>query len=376
MNRRLKISYPFGIFLWYALILILAFVMGTKLAHFNFVLVTISAVIMFFMQKKKSVYIASVIWGGYCLFVFAFNMTKIGYMLYDFFTVFFVFSIYHLISEKKMAKKEQKVVFLFFIIYIVLYLLFMKDKSLYSLDGDERYMGIAGGANLSSTIISLMIVYLWEYLKLNMYKKRKQKMYYYFILGLYSFILIASKSRSVLLLLPYFVVESTRYYKKVYVLSIVGVIFTVMFSYYFEKIQESLRLMEDGSFITRLGIYESLWTGIIDNYCVIPEGFNRGNELTEALVGEKYPAHNDILKLWFEWGIGFFFFIGMTLKFLFRTPKNGSIVWILIFVLSTALHNILNSVYVVILLALIINLKVLNKNGLELHKMKSVLKNN
>jgi hypothetical protein len=278
-------------------------------------------------------------------FIFIIGEKNILYFFYDIFVIYVIFSSITTFAILRVSKKECKYILYFWHLYIILYLLGSINPSFYSNfeSMGSRYMGITAGANLSSSIIMIGIIYIWEY-----YKKNEKKINISWLIVVLIFILIVyiSKSRTLLFLLPYLIYQVKFLKNKTFIVLAIIIFLTIFLPVYIDTITQAIRLIEDSSFNTRLSIYNFFWELIKNDFYITPHGSGSSRTIMQYLVGDnRYPIHNDLLKYWYEWGLFFFMIIFFIIKRL-RVYLTLNNILIFLFVLSTSLHNILFSVYI------------------------------
>ena len=185
---------------------------------------------------------------------------------------------------------------------------------------EGRYLGLLKGTNSSASVSILLIIFLWEIVKQKNWRYKIGVLYLF--LFVWCYILYVFKTRTLLFATPYFLYQlyclQGQYFK--YTLFFFIVLFGSLVLFGWEQIQESLRLNEDGSLITRTYLYEMFFKELIKNNFLQPDGFNSATLLAKYVMeDDTFSVHND-----------------------FRT-WNLNIILILLVVCANAFHNMLFS---------------------------------
>lgn len=356
------------LFIFYFLILVSIYFIGDLAFKLNPVFLVCFSFIIFITKLSKTALIKFIIFMPFLIFVTIntqiHRMYDVLHFLQDLVMTFFIISMCEYISKESMSIRIQKQVCLFSLLYIFLYLISAFDISRYDSElGVPRYNGITGSTNISSTTFVLLLVYFWEYLKAN---KLYGKVLFIFFVALYSLVVYISKSRSLLFLAPYIFIQIYIIYHRVYQKIIISIFISILVFILYLNIDiifENLRISSDSSFNTRGKISEVILDKIKENYFFFPYGHNTGNIfLANYLNEERYPIHNDFLKILYEWGISGIIFIIMTLGNLALKLKNINNILILFFAISAALHNVLFFFYIWMPLLLIFGMKNAHQN--------------
>ncbi|WP_439238471.1 hypothetical protein [Lonepinella sp. BR2919] len=352
----------------YVLILIITYIIGDLSFKFNYIYLTCFVIIFCVIGINNRIRNNLLFFLPFFIFVSLntdyFDIKQFFYLLQDLLMVFFIFFICDFIKYKNLSKEIQKKLFFFSILYIILYFLSTFDDSLYDMElGKVRYHGITGSTNVSSTTCVLFLIYIWEYIKVYFHRGK----IICFILSFMILMLVTyvSKSRSLLLVLPYFIFQVfllyTNIISRIIVSSIILSITIFIFLYNIDLIFDSLRISSDSSFNTREMITVTIIERIKDNYFFLPHGHNSGVQFLSDFLGEeRYPIHNDFLKIIYEWGISGIIFLFISIGGLFVNKRNINNIFLLLFCMSSALHNILFLFYIWIPMMFIFSIK--NRN--------------
>lgn len=347
----------------YIAIMLFIFFVGDEAFRYNFLFFLIFFTFLFSLNKNT---ILQFLFFSPFLFIIPLfqgvhDFKFLAYLTQDFLMVFFIFLLTFFILNGYISEKVQIGFFVFCVAYTLLYFLFSLNTSFYNYDlGVERYVGITGSTNVSSTIASLLIIYIWEYFKKN---KKDHFILFFLMVVMLSFIFYLSKSRSLLFIFPYvfwqiFIVPKSTFLRiPIYILSCFLVV-SILLCFDILSLFKQFRIDSDSSFNTRNFITAIIFSNIKESYFIFPNGFNSGNEFLAKFLGEeRYPIHNDFLKIWYEWGIGGVIFIILTLGRICFKCRNVNDLCIVLFFCSGALHNILYLFYIWIPLVFIFCMK-------------------
>jgi hypothetical protein len=273
--------------------------------------------------------------------------SNIIYMFLDIIVFGIVIHLLNMAAKKNIMSKDISLIKILYIVYIAVNLLISLIPSYYSFpssySSEQRFHGFMG-SNLSSTIIALFIITLWEIYKLG---KSNRLSYLMFLAGIYLYFFFISKSRTMIFALPYFLYQFTNIKKKNIFLSLFLLLFVIGFVYTnLEYFRTKLRFdPSEISYLSRANMYFMFLNRIKENNFIIPYGFNASTTYIRLRNGANWSVHNSILQYWYDYGIIFWIIMILIVSKLKRFI-NMNLLLILLFVLSSALHNLL-FVYVI-----------------------------
>ena len=219
-------------------------------------------------------------------------------------------------------------------------------------------MGIFNACNLSVSTMTICGIVIWEIEK-KIKQNRRNKI---LILNLIGFIILilATRTRTVLFLLPYWLLQCNRYFdKKIFIPTIV--ILGISFASIIANTLITRMNIEggDSSSNTRAILYIALIYEILNNYIIIPHGSNEAFFFIKNLTGDSgFSSHNDILRYLYDWGGYFFIFIIYLIINIKKYVKfNLEFNLILLGFSAFALHNMLFLPITWIPLCIIIHLR-------------------
>lgn len=284
------------------------------------------------------------------LFLPVFIYTKTGLVSFvaDFSSALLILTLIDLAEVVSLRKKQVQIIMQCLYFYFFLFVLFIFEPSFYD-SSDNRYRGLLPSATVSSSVLVVLIIFSIEYHN----QKGKGKMFFFTALALIIVNLVLCKTRSVLLIFPYFIYQ---FYKKTNKnLKHVSLLLTLLLVLYGINLiinnADFLRLSsDDSSFLTRTSLYEVQFAGIRQNYFIIPHGSGACIDIIKHITSDEFSPHNSFLQYWYDWGISWLFFlIVLWRKINFFGEKYNCkihILLIMIFVSSCALHNILLYSYI------------------------------
>jgi len=322
--------------LWAIIILIkICFPNSIGQAKFNGYIVGVMAIICYALRPSVAIGILSL----FSFVILYFFSKDLIHPLGDLTLIIMSLCAYDLCVKDHLNGKEYKYIYYITTAFIFLDFVGIGIPSLYSGEGVEgmRYDGILHSGNVTATVFCLCQIMTYEYLK----HRKPTKRHLYISLVLFGIMLIVTKTRSMLFFAPYWLCQCyVSFNRKVFfTMLLIAVLFIVKS---LSSLQASLRFEEDGSFLTRLTLYQSMIDGIISQP-LIPQGSYAANQLSKDLtLNDNYAPHNDILMYIYDWG--FIFFIILVYVYFRGRGKflcNWSNATIVLGWSSGALHNIL-----------------------------------
>lgn len=334
------------IFTWYIILLIMGLLLAKAFSSYNYVYAASAFAVLLVagVWKRNNIKHIAILIVLFTIILLYFRLHNIEYYILDSLNilVFFILlsTISNRISEKTITNSYYLFV-LYLFIYFATYLLGINKN-----EGTERYLGLMGGTNLSSSIVLFMMCFVCEYLRLN---KKLSLFNWSFLLVAYAGIVFITATRSLLLALPYWLYsftylgENKSIVKKVIIfIFFLGILSFLFINFDIGDLETTLRLSKgETSFQTRDFMQLFIFEKLLSNYFIFPSGFHDSLESLSAYLGEKHPAHNDILSYWNEWGVAFLVFILLFRKSLKKI--NLRIGLFLIIYAGACLHNLMFS---------------------------------
>lgn len=276
---------------------------------------------------------------------------------------FFIIASLSRVKGITLGTRQKKYILYFCILVLSLFILGMFSHSLYGIqedanliDGDQRrYSGLLRASNISASVALLFLVLLWEVCK-DLYGSQRKKLISILAIIFVYFVVyyLQSKTRTLLLALPYFAYQVYKISNTKYLIafSIIALSFIVIriddFNFDFSK----MRLGEDSSSMTRNYLYLSEIEKIKDSNILFPKGSHSMRAFVINLMADDdFTCHNDFLALFHDWGFVFILLVVAIFNYL---KHNFETLVILLLYAGCALHNILFSPYVLFLLMLIL----------------------
>lgn len=338
-------SYSFFFFLTYLLVLLAAFILPRGISDYNAIVLMFFCILFSKFLKCKSVLIPSAILG---ILIGLTSLKHLSiYVLIDLASIFFIFSCVYIGGCLFVSPREFKIIKKVFICLYIASCAGIFIPSLYQFyEGDGlRYAGLFHNINFSANVFAILGVAIWE-----IQKKESKKMYLLVIviIGLFLY-LFATRTRSLLFTFPYWFYQIYKYSNRKVLFAFVVILLPIGLSLSLNYFMERMHLDKvDSSMTTRALLYDALFSGIIENYTLIPAGSHSATDLAINLTGnEKFTPHNDVLRYIYEWGYVFYFFC---LFFFFKVRRkikfDGELSLILFVMISFALHNMMLAVYV------------------------------
>lgn len=330
-----------GINILYLLILLAAAILPGGISDYDAYVLLLVSVVYALQIRSFKVYVSALICGGMVCAVSMFRSPLHAFI--DCTRIFFVFSSLYAGACFRVDKYDFRLIRRMYFFVLLAMVAGMASPSLW--DGDSmRYLGIFHGTNLSASVFLMLGIAVWE-----MEKKGEGRLKVLLLLVAVTLLYIwASGTRSLLLGLPYWLYQ--LFSRSMAWILFVFLLVAGMF-YLFEPaelIVEKVRLEKDDSMMTRSVLYLQLWTGILDNYALIPHGSHAGWDMIRAFTADLiYSPHNDFLNFIYDWGAIFYIFCIMAAVRLKRFVRlNLEFGLILLALLSCALHNMLFNVVV------------------------------
>ncbi len=301
-------------------------------------------------------------WNAIIVFASAIIMFSFGqpilYVLIDCALVFFIFSCVDIGCKYTIEPCLLRFTRNISLTIIIISLLGILSPALYiQSDDGERYGGLFHAVNFSANVFGILGICVWEIAKLS---NKSHKFLLFFLVTALVLYMEACGTRSLLFFFPYWLFQvytlyrHTRYGRFLLGLGVLGGVLLIPSLITF--LTTKLRFHEgESSLATRALLYYELWTGIEDNYIILPHGAHGAQFLVERFTGHDfYSPHNDFLSYLYDWGL-FFILILWSVFLRLRRAKiiNGNMVLILVALSSSALHNMLFSMYLWIPLTII-----------------------
>lgn len=327
------------------------------LSNYGYIQSIVFTIVFFFCNQWKST-IKNLLF-TFLLLTPILLITKSNYLYYinDFLTLFLVLSCIDSFTYFDLSNKQGRIVALTLLLYTIIYLVCTAFPSFYD-EAEGRYRGLMQGANISSSVIMLIIAFMLEY-----YRKDNIKFWVYGIsLACFLVIMFLSNTRSVFLVVPYllWLYKENINFKKAWpillALGIIGLFFIIPNS---ATMSEELRLSnEDNSYLTRVYLYEQEFEGISKNHYIIPHGFNACITFVRNLLNnEGFSPHNDLFSYWYDWGgVWLIVLVALYIKikrYVKKIDFKLGAVFLFVFVISCGLHNIMLNIFIWIPIILI-----------------------
>ncbi|MDE6811005.1 MAG: hypothetical protein K2J15_01510 [Muribaculaceae bacterium] len=280
------------------------------------------------------------------------------YSILDAFTVINVIGLVIVFSEYTLSEEEIDKTQIVLLTFYIVNLCLIPFPSMYAFGSERRFMGIFYSCNLSVSVMTLCGVAIWEIEKYK-YKKPRLKVLLLNLIG-FGILIVATRTRTVLFLLPYWLWECSQIFNKKYFIWTLILLGLTISPALFNSLNERMSLEGgDASSMTRALLYLALIKGILGNYIIIPHGSNAAFFFIKQFTGDDgFSAHNDVLRYLYDWGGYFIIF----LIYLIRTMRKYCVFnfeMILIFLGFSALllHNMLFLPITWIPLCLIMNIR-------------------
>lgn len=289
-----------------------------------------------------------------------FTHSNFLYCLLELITTLFIFALIKITKLYTIDVVLLKIIQTGFSLFILVSIL--SSLGIPELTIEERFIGLFKGTNISASVCSFMLVALWES------TDKKKKIFYFFLFSILIYFYIIFKTRTMLFLFPYFIYQLTYFYKKKSLLfaCFLFSIFVGLSS--LTLLTSSMRLEADSSYNTRSLLYLFYLKEIINNYFVIPHGFNKATLLAKLITGDDaYSVHNDFLRYSYDLGIIFYGFV----FYIFRQIKdflNVERILLLLGYIVLALHNLLFAYQTVIVITIVVQIMIYKykiKNNLK-----------
>lgn len=373
-EKNIKIT---GLLILYLVSILLSFVVPDFARYNPFVLLAfaIGAFIWYPRVSSKNIILFAA-----CSIIVVFADVLLGvkyvYTAISVANIFFIIASLSNVTDITLSKRQQRHILFFCVIILALFLVGMLSESLYSeqedanfsnAGGQLRYQGLLHASNISSSVVLMLLVLLWEDCK-DLYRKqgRKLKIILAFILLYFVIYYLQSKTRTLFFALPYFAYQIFKVSNVKYLI-LFGTLALAFLIYRLDDFtfdSSAMRLGEDSSSMTRSYLYLSEIEKIRESNILLPNGSHTMTDyIVKLMADDDYTPHNDFLRYFHDWGLVFLLLIVAIFKYL---KKNLETLLIVMLYVGCALHNILLSPYVLFILMLIL---ILNYNhGWERNK--------
>lgn len=347
------------VFIWYVILLIIGILLGESFSSYNYIYAASAFAVLLVVGVWKRQYIRyiNILVVLFTAILVYSRFHNTGYYILDslHIIVFFILlsTVFNRISKDTITKSYYLFA-LYIVAYFAAYLLGINKH-----EETQRYLGLMGGVNLSCSILLFMMCFVCEYLRLN---KKLSLFNWGLLLIAYAGMVFITSTRSLLFAVPYWLYSFTylgekKSTSKKIIISILflGILALVFVGTNMESVEDTLRLSaDDRSFQTRDFMQLFVFEKILSNYFILPSGFHDSLESLSAYMGEKHPAHNDILSYWNEWGIAFPIFILFFIKSLKKI--NLRTIFFLIMYVGACLHNLMFSMPLLFPFFMVLNL--------------------
>lgn len=306
----------------------------------------------------------------FSVIILLFFSDDILHPIIDFTIIILTLTGFNIAFSSKINNSERKFIGWSMAVFVALDVLGLIVPELYS-DGNletRRYEGVLHSSNVSASVFSLCQIAFYELKK----DSKRKRLVLFSSFGLFVIMLLMTKTRSMLFFMPYWIIQ---FYNKInrklfWCLLASIVIYTIQSIL---SIQQDLRLEEEGSFITRKYLYETLIDGII-NQPFIPHGSSAANLLSRKLIhDENFAAHNDFLLYIYDWGLIFFvLFIFIWKYWKQKIKSNWTNLSILLGWSSTCLHNVLLLPPVLFVFLMILNIEYNSQDRKHIKKTRHI----
>lgn len=289
------------------------------------------------------------------IYSFTRNTSVWYYGPFDLIVLFLIFLIPEIATKIKIKNLDVQVIKMLAILYVILVLVGTCFSRYYNFDSG-RYMGLGLGSNLTSSLVMALLVLINEIYKIKL-KSYKKKLIVLSVV--YLGLIFFTKSRSLLVGLPYIVYQYSYIYSIRKILFVALPLVFIVFLYFLPKLTNSLRLTDDSSFYTRLNLYFSMYYELKDGYFVIPHGFNADNIYVDRILPVKnHTLHNDLMKYLYNYGVLFPVLLIWFYNAIKEMFSSKIVLWIVLTVfIINALHNTLFSIHLIIPFLLILIIK-------------------
>lgn len=348
----LYLYFSLGIILWP-----LVFRERTAEYHNIYLAITPFIIAIFYLltKKIKKEFTKLAICGaGYTVLVASINLYSYIYLLSDILKIIMILSCIFLMQETAASNKAKKTTLLILVVFYATNIALSFFGSFYyeTTDGRMKFLGLIENANLNSYTWLLSAIYISTTIK-----RSSKAIFTIFLWGSFFYIYHTSQTKSLFLAVPFLcaLTLNTNYsIRNTWIAYACPIIMLLIIGQadILERAWIAITgLSSDDSFKTRLAIYQAFELEISKNLYVLPAGVGYSQAVLDRF-SEKLPAHNDILKYYLDYGVIFALFLGFLLKKLII--KDNSILLLLfgVFVLSSALHNNLLSIFIIPLSAM------------------------
>lgn len=309
------------------------------ISNYNGIISAMFCIPIFIFLYKKGMFLLFTFVSTVFFFLISTNRL---YSLIDSFTIIIVMGMIILFGENALSKKELKFTQLSLLVFFCINLFMVLIPSKYhDFDGEIRFMGLFNACNLSVSIMTICGVAIWEIEKRIKCSPRKKIL----ILNLIGFfiLVIATRTRTVLFLLPYWMYQCYESFNRIFFIGGIIIGLGLFGSSIIQSLNERMNLEGDASSATRAAIYLALIDGILDNNVIIPHGSNEAFLfIKEFTDNPDFSSHNDYLRYIYDWGLYFFvflYYIVYTMKKFLKFNLEFNL--ILIGYAALALHNML-----------------------------------
>lgn len=292
-------------------------------------------------------------------FFYIFSNPKV-YVVFDAFTTLLVTGLLILFTSYTFTSRDLKKIQNILLAFFIFNLLLCLSPSYYfyhKIEGIRRFQGIFHSANLSVSVMTIIGVVIWEIEK-HLFTPARKKILWLNLIGLV-ILMFATRTRTLLFLLPYWAYQSYRFLDRRLFIFVVIVASAVFGQMIYESISKRMNLAGDQSTATRASIYEALIKRILQNYVVIPHGSNEAYLYIQKFTkNPQYSSHNDFLRYIYDWGIYFFVFLAYIVRLIRHNVRcNLELYLVVVAYAPLALHNLLFLPIAWVPFCLILNLK-------------------
>ena len=355
--KRIEISRLFVFMVVYLFILVIAAVLPISISHFNYVFLVVFTCLSFLLFPYYKTFLQLLFWGPIFILLYLFQPERsFLYCVNDILIILCLLHFVYVSQKTYIAFDELKFLRTCLWLYIGMTMIFSFFPSFYNDEG--RFLGLMKGVNLSASVSMMLLILIWEIQK---------KIHESWLILILLFIILlyccyVYKTRTLFLVLPYFLYQFRAFFRMRHILAIISVISVIAVINYWEQLVDLLRLTNDSSYITRMSLYLYMFDLLKDSYFVVPHGFNAATSLVVKYTGvDNYSVHNDLLRYLFDWGILFLLFLVILFKkILCHQKMNFYLIFLSVFALS--FHNMLFSIYIWCPFLLIMNINRMSIN--------------
>jgi hypothetical protein len=348
----MKVSRLQLLFYLYCFVLLLGIINLFPVADYGYIYSCFFIVCSLFLFPLKKTIGNLIIISFFFILIFLYTHGSILYMINTLITFGIVIHLLQIASWEKIniTGKDILLIKRIIIAYIALNLL-ASFSSAYFSDAEgsgRRFQGFMSSSNSSVTVIILLIMTLLE-----IYKQRKFNVFTFVVLFIvYLYFCFVTKSRTALFALPYFLYQLFVFkntHNSLLLLLSSGFLIVIILFLMTNRtmIAQLMRLdANEISFLSRANLYLDFLDELKKSFFVIPHGFHSGTIYARLITKkDNWSPHNSFLEYLYDLG-GIFIGILAVITIKLKPFVNCNLLFIFLFAMSSALHNMAFSLYV------------------------------